>query len=97
MKEEVKGRESDKEEVVLDVPPRNPRKRKADQALLQENTNSQTSETPSPNSPISLPEEMIEIMVEKSGEVIKNNRRRAWRNFNKVTAKLGIVREMMNI
>ena len=36
-------------------------------------------------------------MVEKSGEVIKKNRRRAWRNFNKDTTKLGIVREPMNI
>ena len=40
---------------------------------------------------------MIEILVEKSGEVIKKNKRRAWRNFNKDTTKLGIVRELMNI
>ena len=36
-------------------------------------------------------------MVEKSGEVIKKNKRRAQRNSNKDTAKLGIVREPMNI
>ena len=36
-------------------------------------------------------------MVEKRGEVIKKNRRRAWRNFNMDTARLGIFREPMNI
>ena len=40
---------------------------------------------------------MIEIMVEKSGKVIKKNRRRAWRNFNMDTNKLRIFRESMNI
>ena len=30
-------------------------------------------------------------------EVIRKNKRRAWRNFNKDTMKLGIVRESMNI
>ena len=82
VKEEDKGRESEKVEVAPNVSPRNPKKRKVDQALLQEETNAQSSETPGPVSPISPPEEMIEIMVEKSGEVIKKNRRRAWRNFN---------------
>ena len=36
-------------------------------------------------------------MVEKSGEVIRKNRRRVWNNFNMDTARLGIVREPMNI
>ena len=83
--------------MALDVTQGNPRKRKADQALLQEDTNVQTSKIPGLDPTISPPKEMIEIMVEKSGEVIKKNMRRAWRTFNKDTARLGIVREPMNI
>ena len=40
---------------------------------------------------------MIEILVEKSGEVIIKNKRRAWRNFNTNTVKMLIFRELMNI
>ena len=36
-------------------------------------------------------------MVKKGGEVIRKNRRRSWRNFNMDNARLGIVREPMNI
>ena len=36
-------------------------------------------------------------MVERSGEVVRKNRRRAWRNFNMDTTRLGIVRELVNI
>ena len=46
---------------------------------------------------ISPYEEMFKIFVERSGEVIRKNKRRAWRNFNMDTARLGIVRESMNI
>lgn len=40
---------------------------------------------------------MNEIMVERSGEVERKNKRRAWRNFNMDTTRLGIVREPVNI
>ena len=93
--EEEKGRGSDKEEDAFISPLGNPKKRKADQALLQEEA--QILKTHGPDPPISLAKEMIEILVERSGEVIRNNRRRAWRNFNMDTARLGIVKELLNI
>ena len=77
--------------------PGNPRKRKADEALLQEETNVQIPETPGPGPSISPSEEKIEILVEESGEVIMKNRRRACKNFNMNTEKMGIVKEPMNI
>ena len=40
---------------------------------------------------------MNEIMVKKGGEGIRKNRGRAWRNFNMENARLGSVREPMNI
>ena len=71
-----------------------------DQTLPQEHPSDHADVPPSPTAPISPlvdpispPEEMIEIMVEKGGEVIKKNKRRAWRNFNGEKASLGIVRE----
>ena len=94
MSEEEKGRDSNKEEDSLISPLGNPKKRKSDQALIQEEA--QIPETHGPNPPISSPKEMIEIMVERSGEVVRKNRR-AWRNFNMDTARLGIVREPVNI
>ena len=36
-------------------------------------------------------------MVEKGGEVIRKNKRRAWRNFNGDKASLGIIREPTKI
>ncbi len=59
VKEEEKGREGYKKELALNVLPGNPRKRKVDQALLQEDTNAHIFESPSPISPISPPKEMI--------------------------------------
>lgn len=78
VKDEEKGRERDKEEVTLDASLDKPRKRKADQALLQEDPIAQTSETPSLDSPSSLSEEMT---VEKSGEVIRKDRRKGLEEF----------------
>ena len=76
MKEEEKGRESEKEEEVLADMLGNPRKRQVDEASMQVDTNVQIPQTPSPGPSISLSEEMIEILVGKSGEVITKNRRR---------------------
>lgn len=101
--EEEKGRERDMEEVNLEAPQENPKKRKSDQALSpnqalpQDHPDAQLHETPNPNLPISPLEEMIEIMVEKGGEVIRKNRRRAWRNINMDNVRFGIVREPLNI
>lgn len=94
VKDDEKEREIDKEDVTLEASPDNPRKRKVDQALLWEDPIALTFETPSPHSPSPLPKEKT---MEKSGEVIRKDRRRAWRNFNMETASLGIIREPMNI
>ena len=82
--EEEKGRERDKEEVTLEAPQENPKKRKANKVISQDHPDDQLNETLSPILPISPPEEpilpleeMIEIMVEKGGEVIRKNKRRA--------------------
>ena len=64
---------------------------------MQDDTNVQSTETLGLDLTFSPLEEMIEIMVEKSREVVKEKRRRAQRNLNKDTSKLGIVRELMNI
>ena len=40
---------------------------------------------------------MIEIMVEKGGEAIRKNKRRAWSYFNVDRASMGIVREPAKI
>jgi hypothetical protein len=94
VKDDKKERETNKEDVALEASLDNPRKIKVDQALLQEDPITLTSETPSPNFPSPLPKEKT---MEKSGEVIRKDRIRAWRNFNMDTVSLGIVREPMNI
>ena len=95
-----KERDNDKEEVTPLDPQENPKKRKVDKTLPQDHPSDHVDVPPNPTTPnlpqvvpISPPEEMIEIMVEKGGEVIRKNKRRAWRNFNWDKASLGIVRE----
>ncbi len=86
--EEDKGRENDKEVVTPMDPKVNPKKRKVNQALPRDHPSNPADVSPSPTLPklpqevpISPLEEMIEIMVEKGGEVIRKNKMRSWRNF----------------
>lgn len=82
-----------KENAPLAVPPVNPRKRKMEHAQLQENPSTHASVTPDHV----LPPFPKEKPLEYSGEVIKNEKRRAWRSFNMGSLSLGIVREPVSI
>lgn len=102
--EDGKEKGNDKKEVTPLVTQDNPKKRKFDQTPTHDHLSDNTNFPPSPTTPTSPlevpilpPKEMIEIMVEKGGEAIRKNKRRAWRNFNMDSVSMGIVREPTKI
>ncbi len=97
--EDDKEKDNDKKEVTPLVTQDNPKKRKLDQTPTHDHLSDHANFPPSPTAPTSPlevpilpPKEMIEIMVEKGGEAIRKNKRRAWSNFNVDRVSMGIFR-----